>query len=419
MRGLIPIQFLYTVIAVSLTFLVIFIGTGIIAVDKLPKQTGNGPAGAVEQETKSATSSTAKESPANAKEISKPPSDSKPDQFQNSQSKLKSETGDTKLLEPVESDTGDGEVQPTNNPPGASTTPAPVENIKDTESSSLSFSDINISTREAVVNIFCITQGSGPFNPISGSGVIIDKRGVILTNAHIAQYFLLKDYPSKDFVDCIIRDGSPAQQRYRASLLFIPTIWIENNAENIKQQNPRGNGENDYAFLLIKETTKANTNLPDTFFSANPILDEATIKEGENVLLAGYPAGFLGGIIIQKDLYITSTITDIERVFTFKENTLDLFSLGGNIVAQQGASGGAVVNKENGLIGIIVTSSDGETTDERDLRAITLSHINRSLVLNSETTFKELLAGNLLQKALDFSTNIAPTLTKLLVDVLE
>ena len=78
-----------------------------------------------------------------------------------------------------------------------------------------------------------------------------------------------------------------------------------------------------------------------------------------------------------------------------------------------------MVNKENGLIGIIVTSSDGETTDERDLRAITLSHINRSLVLNSETTFEELLAGNLLQKALDFSTNIAPTLTKLLVDVLE
>ena len=29
---------------------------------------------------------------------------------------------------------------------------------------------------------------------ISGSGVIIDSRGVILTNAHLAEYFLLKDY---------------------------------------------------------------------------------------------------------------------------------------------------------------------------------------------------------------------------------
>ena len=145
----------------------------------------------------------------------------------------------------------------------------------------------------------------------------------------------------------------------------------------------------------------------------------AFIKKGENVLIAGYPAGFLGGIAIQKDLYITSTITDIEDVFTFKENTLDLFSLGGSIVAQQGASGGAVVTKENGLIGIIVTSSDGDTTDERDLRAITLSHINRSLISNSEMTLEELLGGNLLQKTLDFSSSTVPTLTKLLVDVLE
>ena len=33
------------------------------------------------------------------------------------------------------------------------------------------------------------------FNPISGSGVIVDSRGVVLTNAHVGQFFLLHDYP--------------------------------------------------------------------------------------------------------------------------------------------------------------------------------------------------------------------------------
>jgi len=421
MQGFTPIQFLYIVIAVSMMFLVTLAGTLFIASNKLSEQSTNKPSGTLEQETRSTiiNSSTTDESTPSVRDTSEPDPDSNPNQLQNSPPIPEVEAPDTESLAPADSDTADTEVQPTNNVLDAPTTITQIEIIEETELPSLSFSDINISTREAVVNIFCTTKGGGPFNPTSGSGVIIDERGVILTNAHIAQYFLLKDYPSKDFVDCIIRTGSPAQARFRASLLFIPTIWVETNAEKIAQQNPRSNGENDFALLLIKESVRTDSQLPSTFSSVNPILDETVVNENESVLLAGYPAGFLGGIAIQKNLYITSTITDIEKVFTFKENTLDLFSLGGNIIAQQGVSGGAVINKENGLIGIFVTSSDGETTDERDLRAITLSHINRSLILNSEMTLEELLAGDLLQKTLDFSANTAPALTKLLVDVLE
>src|SRR3989344_252919 len=55
---------------------------------------------------------------------------------------------------------------------------------------------LNEQVRAAVVNILCITGSGGPLNSISGSGVIIDPRGIILTNAHVAQYFLLKNYPT-------------------------------------------------------------------------------------------------------------------------------------------------------------------------------------------------------------------------------
>lgn len=396
-------------------------GTRTIVETKLLNKTENKSVDATEQETKSIIPipDLGEKSTANIEKASEPATVSTPNQSQISQSDLESTTQNIDLFTPAElnAKNSEGPSEEILTESAASTTQD--ETVEVAAVSPLTFSDINISTREALVNILCTTAGSGSFSPTSGSGVIIDERGVILTNAHIAQYFLLKDYPSKDFVDCIIRIGSPAQPRFRASLLFIPTIWIESNAKKIKQQSPRGNGENDYAFLLIQEPIRTGADLPDTFSSVDPVLDETAVKKGENVLIAGYPAGFLGGIAIQKDLYITSTITDIEGVFTFKEGTLDLFSIGGSIVAQQGVSGGAVVNKEKGLIGIIVTSSDGETTDERDLRAITLSHINRSLEENTSTTLNQLLSGDLLQKTLDFKANTAPALTKLLVDVLE
>src|SRR3989338_2839263 len=79
------------------------------------------------------------------------------------------------------------------------------------EQNNVLFSTINQKTREALVNIFCVTKSGGIFKPASGSGIIIDKRGIILTNAHVAQYFLLKDYLEQNFIECIVRVGSPAR----------------------------------------------------------------------------------------------------------------------------------------------------------------------------------------------------------------
>ena len=79
----------------------------------------------------------------------------------------------------------------------------------------VSFSTINEVTREALVNVFCTTKSGGSFKPTTGSGVIIDERGVILTNAHVAQYYLLEDYLVEDFVSCVIRTDSPASPEDR------------------------------------------------------------------------------------------------------------------------------------------------------------------------------------------------------------
>src|SRR3989344_1935480 len=64
-----------------------------------------------------------------------------------------------------------------------------------------SFSVINEKTRHALVNILCMPHG-GSLRPISASGVIVDPRGVILPNAHVAQYVLLSHDPRID-LSCV------------------------------------------------------------------------------------------------------------------------------------------------------------------------------------------------------------------------
>ena len=291
--------------------------------------------------------------------------------------------------------------------------------LSQTNQESFLFSTINQKTREALVNIFCVTKSGGIFKPASGSGIIIDKRGIILTNAHVAQYFLLKDYLEQNFIECIVRVGSPARALYKVEPIFISPSWIQNNADNITQQSPTGTGEDDYALLLITEYTDKNKTLPKIFPFISPLYNSGDISIGEDVLLAAYPAGFLSGISIAKDLYISSAITKIIGVFTFKEGALDLFSIGGSIVAQQGSSGGAVVNRKNELLGIIVTSSEAENTQDRDLRAITIAHINRSFMKDTGFDLQTLFSGNIKAEVDAFNKNIATELTRLLVSELE
>ena len=282
---------------------------------------------------------------------------------------------------------------------------------------------LNQKVRETVVNIFCLSKSGGLFQPIVASGVIIDTKGIILTNAHTAQYFLLKNYRTQNFIDCIIRTGSPATPTYRAELLYLPPTWIEENAHNIVLQKPRGSGEHDYALLRITRSARRGTPLPASFPAVDAIGTLEEIQKGTPVLAASYPAGFLGSIGITKGLWLTSSISHIMDVFTLKDDppyTPDIFSIGGIISAQEGSSGGAVVSLKNGrLLGIIVTRTSGETTEERDLRVLSIPHINQSLEDHTGEGVQEFLAGDIEKKAEEFRTTIAPQLTQILTNVLD
>ncbi|MCX6701891.1 MAG: serine protease [Candidatus Zambryskibacteria bacterium] len=274
------------------------------------------------------------------------------------------------------------------------------------------FELINTFARQATVNILCIVKNNN-LSPISGTGIIINSDGLILTNAHIAQYFLLRDLYQKDFIDCVIRTGSPAYPKYHAELVYISPTWVENNKTEIKLENPQGTGEKDYAFLRITDVIDGSS-LPN--FSYIPVSIREKIDINEPVVLVSYPAGFLGGLSIIQNLYITSAITNIQNIFTFGENTVDVIAVGGTVVSQKGASGGAVVDKNSSLIGIISTSSNGNTTSNRELNAITLAYINRNLQSEIGLTLPEFLSQDLASFAKTFQETTAVNLTKILTD---
>ncbi len=268
--------------------------------------------------------------------------------------------------------------------------------------------------RSAVVNILCSATNQ-TLKSLSGSGVIIDPSGIILTNAHIAQYFLLTDYPTTNAISCSIRTGSPAYPRFKAELLYLSPSWITKNAALITQQNPTGTGEFDFALLRI---TGAIDNTPLPLF---PFLTPHTeTAVGETIFIAGYPASFLGSIGVERDLYLLSAQSTISEIFTFGEqNTIDLISVGGTVLSQRGASGGAVANQNGNLIGIVVTTTEGTSTNERDLRAITIKHVDQTLTAETGTGLKKLLSFDLIGTAKNFNESIAPLLRSILIKEIE
>lgn len=285
----------------------------------------------------------------------------------------------------------------------------------------VNLTDLNTTVRESVVNILCVAKSGDPFKSITGSGVIIDSRGVIITNAHIGQYFLLNKKNGFSDINCTIRAGNPAKPSYKAELLFLPKKWLEKNKTSIVDENPLGTGENDYALILITNNIDGSP-LSQTFKALDISTKDSDIDKTTKIshVIAGYPAGFLGGILVEKDLNLLSTISLITQIFTFKEDTIDLVSLGGSILAQKGASGGAVVSgKDKKLIGVIVTTTEGENTSERDLKAITLSHVERSMVEHVGVGIRGYLGGDLNITKTFFNQQTIPYLSSLLKEMVQ
>jgi S1-C subfamily serine protease len=235
------------------------------------------------------------------------------------------------------------------------------------------------------VNIICYVPLGSALHSISGSGVFIDSKGIILTNAHVAQYFLLADKGAS----CTIRTGSPAADSYKAALIYLPATWVSANADILTTIEPSGTGEYDFAFLAVTKSVTRNA-LPASF----PFVPLASSPPGTGtpIVIASYGAQFLESSQIQYSLSPTVVFGSVKDIFTFKANTIDVLALGGSAAAQEGSSGGGVADASGSLVGTITTSTTKGATDTRSLDAITTSYIRSAYASETGSALDLLLS---------------------------
>jgi hypothetical protein len=286
-------------------------------------------------------------------------------------------------------------------PPMKSPAPVPVSIPTSPSSSEVSAAlDASASAlRSALVNIICYVPAGSGMHSISGSGVIIDPKGTILTNAHVAQYFLLANRG----VSCTIRAGSPAVDSYEAAFIFISPAWLRANASVLTQSNPSGTGEYDFALLAIVKSATTQS-LPSSF----PSTPLATIPplSGTPIVIASYGAQFLETNQIQSFLFPTVVFGSVKDVLTFAVSTIDVLALGGSVAAQEGSSGGGVADASGKLMGTITTSTTQGATDTRSLDAITTSYIRGDYASETGEALDLLLAEPTATAIADFAPQI-------------
>lgn len=279
-----------------------------------------------------------------------------------------------------------------------------------------SVEELNEKARASLVNIVCYT-GTGDVRPITGSGTVIGERGVILTNAHVAQYLLLTE-TGKVNLQCLVRAGAPARDAWKVKVLYIPPVWVEKNAKDLTLDRPKGTGESDYALLYITESVNGSP-LPSSFSALQPDTREGIGFTDDAVMAASYPAEFLKSGSARSELYPLTSIAVIKKLLTLGSGSIDLISVGGVPGAQSGSSGGPIVNPWGYVVGVITTTSEGATTAERDLHALSMYYVDRDIKAQSGFGLNEYIFGNAAELAADFNAREVSRLQQLLLDQLD
>ena len=265
---------------------------------------------------------------------------------------------------------------------------------------------------DALVNIYCTYKTEQYIKTTTGTGFFIDTDGVILTNAHVAQFLLLEGLEGQ--AECIIRTGNPAVAMYEAELLYIPPAWVREHANMINDLAPKGTGERDYALLYI--TSGLDGKPMPTKFSALPFSSTLMTlgSVGTEVFATGYPAESMLAQGFNAPLLPKQATTTIGELMTFGSNLVDIFTIRGSSIGEHGSSGGPIVDANGNVIGIISTKGNDEQYGKGSLRAISLAYVDRTIKEETGFTLVQNLNGNLPYKAQLFTETIVPFLQRAL-----
>ena len=261
----------------------------------------------------------------------------------------------------------------------------------------------------ALVSIQCNLTSKNLEESTSGSGIIIDPRGVILTNAHVAQLLLLEDTPEQDLsTTCVVKTGNPAKPLYQARLLYISPLWVHEHADLITNPDPTGTGARDYALLYI---SAAHEGLLPSEFPYIPLSVTALGNEHRDaaVFVAGYPVQ-----TIEDEATTDYPVVEermIQGLYGYTSYQVDLISVESIGDGGRGASGGPVVSEDGHVIGIIATRGTVRPDGSQTLRALTSYYINKTMLEETGFSVNDNLTGSLPFRANSFRDVLTPFLS--------
>lgn len=270
------------------------------------------------------------------------------------------------------------------------------------------------SLTDALVNIYCTFTTATHIRTITGTGFFVANTGVILTNAHVAQFLLLDGLEEGTTTSCSVRTGQDLEPTYAVDLLYVPPSWIRKHASLIDDPNPRGSGERDFALLYVTRMLAGDHETINTpYLPVDTDLLSADARD-RVVTIGGYPTS--AGSAEPEQRHATTTIADL---FTFTSSYADIMYLRGSGIGEHGISGGPVVDPEGNVIGLISTKGNDAKLGAGSLHAITLSYIDRTIEEETGFGFIQSTKGDLPYRAKLFRKTLVPFLKQFLAAELE